>query len=221
MDDETKEYSVEDLIRKSARRKDCIWKIKSLSAQEWSFDFFDGTLQLIINLKSDNVSSIYIISHTDEESGIMKLAHRYLQNKLTRDYLTKVCQTSSDVPNVLKLVEHSVKYCQEFIQSFRYLEFADTAETDGKSVTFDIANLQMHRWFYVTVDLSRWAGQRLRPEDITVRTVIGKIDQDEVRMLMRAVPTGPRFLRDFAKQVHWYVEECLKNLEKSFIRDTS
>ncbi|PSN47381.1 hypothetical protein C0J52_06572 [Blattella germanica] len=213
--------SVEDQI-KSLEISHGEWCIKELSDTIWSFLFLYKSMELVVRLGTEEVSSIrdvtdveFISYATKKKDPLVKFVHKVLLQDLENESLNVKCKSTRDVIEVLDVVLSHVKRFKVFIRDFLELEALELAKIHNNCVIFDVSKMEILSLFRVTVSLNNW--DDIIPSDVSIENLIGDISEEEVKQLVTGAVRGPGCLFHYVRIIKKYLQVLCEMCMSRFI----
>ncbi|XP_063233805.1 uncharacterized protein LOC134537373 [Bacillus rossius redtenbacheri] len=206
--------AVKDFLEELSKSEDCVWTIKKMDEEEWVFQFLFSSLELVLQLETENqqspskyrtVTDVHLKSRlTEKTDQLAHLVHYIILRKFPVDTLRSLCITVEDVPRILHHLSTEVDNMTIFMLEFDMYEKKGKLCLKDKCVTMRIPNLELLVLLEVTVDLTNWGA--LCKADVSARALIGSVREEDIQKLACTVAQGGNFLSQFLLTIDDYLQ---------------
>ncbi|XP_046388031.1 serine-rich adhesin for platelets-like [Ischnura elegans] len=203
---------IEDWIKEESSRESCIWAKYELLENQYSFSVFHGAAVLSVKLMPMNegedlevyraVEEVKLKSSSkDNYDRCLQVVLNIMLNRLSSGLLSEKCLSTEHLPSLFEFLKTEFSVMNQLLLQAYDLLRNSPVRLKSDSFSYLALNKEKMLLFEVKVNLLNWNEDGVKPEDIQVKNVIGKIGSTEVQSVFQSVRCDEHYLLNTYKEV--------------------
>ncbi|KAK0175299.1 hypothetical protein PV327_009059 [Microctonus hyperodae] len=218
MESITKNYTMNrfdvltDQLNEIANKRDCIWKVYSITPKVISIEYcmIALVMEIVFNVP-EHPNELEIIERvkmipriSDEENAILRMTDRLIVQKIDVENLRKNYKTYDDILQLIECVTNEVNKIYDFYHELKRLSCLNLMEIFLDKISFNVWTKQMNIILKISMNIKSFA--EIQPEDIDVQCLLGNVRTNDVKDLIKNTKRNYNFLTLYINDIKDYIE---------------